>query len=63
MKQFKVSVQIGFYSQPYAYYTVWAYDKKDAATRVDSILPKYVGHRFLNAEAVEKFAELIVREG
>ena len=52
MKQFKVSVQIGFYSQPYEYYTVWAYDKKDAASRVNSILPKYVGHRFLNAEAV-----------
>ena len=52
MKQFKVSVQIGFYSQPYAYYTVWAYDQKHAATRVDSMLPKYVGHRFLNAEAV-----------
>ena len=52
MKQFKVSVQIGFYSQPYAYYMIWAYDKKDAATRVDSILPKYVGHRFLNVEAV-----------
>ena len=52
MKQFKVSVQIGFYSQPYAHYTVWAYDKKDAASRAYAMLPKYVGHRFLNAEAV-----------
>jgi len=52
MKEFKVSVQIGFYSEPYEYYTVWAYDEKDALTRVDSILSKHVGHRFLNVEAV-----------
>lgn len=52
MKQFKVSIQIGFYSQPYACYTVWAYDKKDAASRVDSALPKHMGHRFLNAEEI-----------
>ena len=52
MKQFKVSVQIGFYSQPYEYHTVWAYDKKDALTRVDSMLPKYAGHRFLNVVAI-----------
>lgn len=52
MKKFKVSVQIGFYSQPYEYHTVWAYDKKDALARVDSMLPKYVGHRFLNVVAV-----------
>lgn len=48
MKQFKVSVQIGFYSEPYDYYTVWAYDKKDALARVHSMLPKYYGNRFLN---------------
>ncbi len=52
MKQFKVSVQIGFYSEPYEYWTVWAYDKKDALVRVDSTLPKYAGHRFLNVVAV-----------
>lgn len=49
MHRFKVSVQIGFYSEPYSYYTVWAYDKKDALARVDATLPKYAGHRFLNA--------------
>jgi hypothetical protein len=49
MKKFKVSVQIGFYSVPYEYYTVLAYDKKDALARVYSMLRKYVGHRFLNA--------------
>lgn len=48
MEQFKVSVQIGFYSAPYEYHTVWAYDKKDALSRVDSMLPKWQGHRFLN---------------
>ena len=48
MKQFKVSVQIGFYSEPYEYYTVWARDKKDALGRANSLLPKYVGHRFFN---------------
>lgn len=48
VKKFKVSVQIGFYSEPYEYHTVWAYDKRDALARVDSMLPKYVGHRFLN---------------
>lgn len=48
MKQFKVSVQIGFYSKPYEYRAVWAYDKKDALARADSMLPKFVGHRFLN---------------
>jgi len=48
MKKFETSVQIGFYSQPYDYYTVWAYDKKDALARMSSILPKYVRHRFLN---------------
>jgi hypothetical protein len=48
MKKFKVSVQIGFYSEPYEYWTVCAYDKKDALTHVDAKLPKYVGHRFLN---------------
>ena len=52
MKQFKVSVQIGFYSEPYDYWTVWAHDKKDALAWVDSMLPKYVEHRFLNAVAV-----------
>lgn len=52
MKQFKVSIQIGFYSEPYEYYTIWAYDKKDALCRVDSILPKHVGHRFLSVGAV-----------
>ena len=48
MTKFTVSVQIGFYSDPYEYYTVLAYDKKDALSRVDSMLPKFVGHRFLN---------------
>lgn len=48
MKKFKVSVQIGFYSKPYEYHTVFAYDKKDALSRVESMLPKHVGHRFLN---------------
>ena len=48
MNKFKVSVQIEFYSEPYDYYTVWAYDKKDALARVDAMLPKYTGHRFLN---------------
>jgi len=48
MKQFTVSVQIGFYSEPYAYYKVFAYNEKDALAHVDSTLPKYVGHRFLN---------------
>lgn len=48
MEQFKVSVQIGFYSEPYEYYTVWAYDKKDALACADSMLSKFVGHRFLN---------------
>jgi hypothetical protein len=48
MKQFKVSVQIGFYSEPYAHHTVWAYNKQDALARVDAMLPKYAGHRFLN---------------
>lgn len=52
MKKFKVSAQIGFYSQPYEYHTVWAWDKKDALARVDSMLPKYVGHRFLNVVVV-----------
>ena len=52
MKKFKVSVQIGFYSEPYEYYTVLAYDKKDALSRVDAILPKHVGHRFLNVVTV-----------
>jgi hypothetical protein len=52
MKKFKVSVQIGFYSEPYDYYTVWAHDQKDALTLVDSILPKHVGHRFLNVVTV-----------
>lgn len=52
MTKFKVSVQIGFYSEPYEYYTVWAHDKKDALVCVDSLLPKYVGQRFLNAVAV-----------
>lgn len=52
MKQFKVSVQIGFYSEPYEYYTVWAYDKKDALARVSALLPNHVGQRFLNAVAV-----------
>lgn len=49
MSKFKVSVQIGFYSEPYAHYTVWAYNKQDALACVDAMLPKYVGHRFLNA--------------
>jgi len=35
MSKFKISVQIGFYSEPYEYHTVWAYDKKDALARVD----------------------------
>lgn len=52
MKKFKVSVQIGFYSQPYQYHTVLAYDKKAALALVDSRLPKYMGHRFLNAVMV-----------
>lgn len=52
MKKFKVSVQIGFYSEPYEYYTVLAYDKHDALSRVYSMLPKHCGHRFLNV--VEK---------
>ena len=52
MKKFKVSVQIGFYSKPYEYHTVWAYDAGDALARVDSMLPKYMSHRFLNVVAV-----------
>ena len=52
MKKFKVSVQIGFYSEPYEYYTVLAHDKKDALARVYSMLPKYCGHRFLNVVTV-----------
>lgn len=52
MKKFKVSVQIGFYSQPYQYHTVLAYDKKEALARVNSMLPKYMSHRFLNAVIV-----------
>ena len=48
MRQFKVSVQIGFYSEPYEYYTVRAYNKNDALARIDSILPKWSSHRFLN---------------
>lgn len=49
MKRFKVSVQIGFYSEPYAHYAVLAYNKQDALARVNAMLPKYTGHRFLNA--------------
>ena len=52
MSKFKVSVQIGFYSEPYEYRTVWAYDKRDALARVNSMLPKHVGHRFLNVVTV-----------
>ena len=48
MNKFRVSVQTGFYSEPYEYYTIWAYDKKDALARVYSMLPNYTGHRFLN---------------
>lgn len=48
MKKFTVSVQIGFYSEPYDYYTVLAYNKKDALARAYSMLPKHSGHRFLN---------------
>ena len=52
MNKFKVSAQIGFYSEPYAYYSVRAYNKQDALARVNSMLPKYVGNRFLNAVMV-----------
>lgn len=48
MTKFTVSVQIGFYSEPYEYHTIWAYDKKDALACADSMLSKFVGHRFLN---------------
>ena len=54
MTKFKVSIQIGFYSEPYEYYTVLAYDKKDALSRVNSMLPKHTGHRFLNVVAVNE---------
>lgn len=48
MKKFIVSVQIGFYSEPYAFYDVFAYDERSALAKVYSMIPKHVGHRFLN---------------
>ena len=52
LKKFRVSVQIGFYSEPYEYHMIYAYDKKDALARVYSMLPEYMGHRFLNVELI-----------
>ena len=53
MKKFKVSLQIGFYSEPYEYWTVLAHDKKNAISLVNLMLPKYIGHRFLNVVELE----------
>lgn len=53
MKKFQVSVRIGLNSVPYESYMVLAYDKRAAVERVHSILPKWKGHRFLNAVAVD----------
>lgn len=49
MNRFVVSVQIEFYSEPYEWWTVWARDKYEALSKVDSMLPKHAGNRFLNA--------------
>ena len=48
MKKFRVGVQIGFFSEPYEYYEVWAHSEQDALARVDGMLPPYVGNRFLS---------------
>jgi len=53
MKQFTVSVQIGFYSEPYEHWSVWAYDEKDALARAYAMLPKHSGHRFLNVVGLQ----------
>lgn len=51
MKKFVISVQIGFYSTPYERYAVVARDKNEALSKVNSMFPKGIGHRFLNVES------------
>lgn len=48
-KLFNVSVQIGFYDEPYENFLVFAYNKRHAIELVCSTVPKQMGHRFFNA--------------